>query len=71
MRPAVGKEGAQVGCGHGQQAEPADLFAAMPGQEVEEPMRGGDISAHRVRRPAAVMGKKTGPARGQGASRMA
>ena len=62
---ALGEEGAQVDRGEVDQAVAPDRFAAMPAEEVDQAMRGGDIGAHGVRRAAAVEGEMARPARGE------
>ena len=53
-----------------EQPEPPDLLTAMTAEEIYQAMGGRDISAHRVRRAAAIMSEMASPTRGQGPRRM-
>jgi len=53
-----------------EQAEPADLLAAMPTKEFDQAMGGGDVSPDGVRAAAPVIGKVIGPTRRDCARRM-
>ena len=52
------------------EGEAADFLAAMPAEEVNQPMRRRNIGSNCVRAPAAIMGKIVRPARGQCSRRM-
>jgi hypothetical protein len=66
----IGKKGAQVRSVKIEQCKAADLFAAMPPQEINEPVGGRHISPHRMRAPAPIMGKIASPTRRKRSSRM-
>jgi hypothetical protein len=51
--------------------KPTDLLAAVAAEEIDEAMRGRDISAHSVRRAAAVMLEVAAPTGRQVARRVA
>ena len=53
-----------------EQPEPPDLLTPMPAEEIDQPMRGRDIGADRVRRAAAIMSEMVSPARRKGPRRM-
>jgi hypothetical protein len=42
----------------------------MTAEEIDQPMCGRDISAHRVRRTATIMGEMDSPTRREGPRRM-
>ena len=53
-----------------EQAEPADLLAAMPAEEFDQAMGGGDIGPDGVRASATIVGEIGGPARRERAGRV-
>jgi hypothetical protein len=53
-----------------EQGEPADFFAVMATEEIDQPMGSRDIGTNGVWRPAAIVGKMPRPARRKGPRRM-
>ena len=44
-----------------EKAEPPDFFAPVAAEEIDQPVGGGDIGAHGVRRAAAIVSEMASP----------
>ena len=62
LASTVGKKCPQIRGMEVEQAEPANLFAAVAAEEIDQAVRGRDIGADRVRRAASVMSEIASPA---------